>query len=192
VRQLEPLLLAMGLSPELTLPDQVLRNHALPVLRSTHRPLLLIPENSPPPALPRRLALAVDAESFTLCAAARAATPLLQAWRAAVTVVHVLAANEQQAFPGQRALAHVRRSGLLPDQPLELYEETGVPAAAGVLQAVADTQAEMLVLIARPRSFLGHLFHRSVTAQVLRHATVPVLLLPAVAATKPDWLPDLS
>jgi len=35
------------------------------------------------------------------------------------------------------------------------------------------------VLIARPRSFLGELFHCSFTTAVLRHCSVPVLLLPA-------------
>jgi nucleotide-binding universal stress UspA family protein len=63
--------------------------------------------------------------------------------------------------------------------PLELYKAAETTPAPGVLQAVADTQADLLVLIARPRSFWSGLFHRSVTAAVLRRSTVPVLLLPA-------------
>jgi nucleotide-binding universal stress UspA family protein len=37
----------------------------------------------------------------------------------------------------------------------------------------------MVVLIARPRSLLCDLFHGSVTAHVLLHSPVPVLVLPA-------------
>jgi nucleotide-binding universal stress UspA family protein len=40
----------------------------------------------------------------------------------------------------------------------------------------------MLVLPVRARSFLGRLFHHSVTAQVLAQVTVPVLLLPTEEA----------
>lgn len=81
---------------------------------------------------------------------------------------------------GRQALADVRASQLLPPAPpLKLYEVADASPATGILQALDDTQADLLVLIARPRSFLGALFHRSVTAAVLRHTWVPVLLLPA-------------
>jgi nucleotide-binding universal stress UspA family protein len=36
-----------------------------------------------------------------------------------------------------------------------------------------------VVLIARRRSFMGSLFHHSVTAQVLLLSKIPVLVLPA-------------
>ena len=64
--------------------------------------------------------------------------------------------------------------------------------AAGVLQAIIDTQADMLVHIARPRSFLGRLFHESVTAEVLRHSMVPMLLLPARSPAQPAWMPSMT
>ena len=47
ISRFQPLLLAMSLSAEQGLVDYLLRNHALPVLRATHRPLLLVPENGP-------------------------------------------------------------------------------------------------------------------------------------------------
>ena len=188
-----PQLLVMGLSAEHTLLDHLLHNQALPVLRTTHRPLLLVPEGATSLGLPRRIALAVDAEQFHLNEAAEALEPLLASWQAAYTAVHVLVPGEREAYPGQRALGHLRLSGLLPaTQPLELYEEEHVRPAAGVLQAIADTQADLLVLIARPRSFLGRIFHESVTAAVLRHSPVPVLLLPARSQDQPSWMPSLT
>ena len=178
VRQQHPMLLALGLSHAQSLLDRLLLDQVLPVLRATHRPLLLVP-NAPCVGPPRRVLLAVDGEPFTLNAASRALAPLLAAWAATYTVARV---RPQGQAPSRLAMADVRASGLLPAAtPLDLYETADAYPAPGVLQAVADTQADLLVLVARPRSFLGELFHRSVTAAVLRHCSVPVLLLPAEA-----------
>ncbi|WP_165370606.1 universal stress protein, partial [Hymenobacter persicinus] len=114
VRRTQPLLLAMGLSTEHDALDHVLHNQALPVLRGTHRPLLLVPELAPAAQLPRRVLLALDAESFVPNAATRDLAPLLAAWPASYTVSHVLGLHEQEAFPGQRVLHHLHLSRLLP------------------------------------------------------------------------------
>ena len=181
VRQQHPLLLALGLSHARHLLDRLLLDQVLPVLRATHRPLLLVPKAALHIGPPRRVLVAVDGEPFTPNAASRALAPLLAAWAAAYTVGYVHGQPEQfDQASGRLALADVRASGLLPAAaPLALYETADACPATGVLQAIADTQADLLVLIARPRSFLGELFHRSVTAAVLRHCSVPVLLLPA-------------
>ncbi|WP_310394183.1 universal stress protein [Hymenobacter sp.] len=193
VQRYQPLLLAMGLSPEHNFLDELLHNQVLPMLRATHRPLLLVPAAAPPPALPRRVLLALDAEPFGLSAAGRHLAPLLAAWRAAYTVVHVATGHEPEAQPGRMALADVRASGLLPpDAPLWLYQEPQQDPAAGILQAIADTQADLVVLIARPRGFLERRFHHSVTAEVLRRSPVPVLLVPAKPSDRPGWMPAMS
>ena len=174
------LLLMMGLSAEHGLLDHWLHNQLLPVLRATQQPVLLVPEAA---ALrpPRRVVLAVDAEPFTLNAAALQVAALFGAWpEAAYTVANIPGRHEQPAFSGEMALDDVRTSGLLPRAaPLELYEHRHFSAVTGIIQALEDTHADLLVLIARPRSFVGRLFHSSVTAQVLRLSPVPVLLLPA-------------
>ena len=177
VRQCHSLLLALGLSHEQSLLGSLLVEQVLPVLRATHRPLLLVPHAGPCAGPPRRVLLAVDGDPFTPNAASRALAPLLAAWGATFTVAHV---HPPGGTPSRLALADVRASGLLPAAtPLELYKAADTPPATGVLRAVADTQADLLVLVARPRSFLSELFHYSVTAAVLRHCAVPVLLLPA-------------
>lgn len=65
-------------------------------------------------------------------------------------------------------------------------------SAAGLLRALADTQADLLVLIARPHSFLGRMFYHSVTAEVLRRSPVAVLLVPAQAPEMPGWIPPMG
>ncbi len=184
IRRYQPLLLVMGLGPEQGLLDELLRSQVLPVLRATGRPVLLVPARPPAAAgaqvAPRRVLVAVDGEPFALAASSRALGALLGSWAAAYTVVHIDLNSALLGTSGQQALADVRASKLLPPgTPLALYEACDQAPAAGVRQAAADTQADMLVLVARPRSFWGELFHRSVTAEVLRHSRVPVLLLPA-------------
>ena len=188
VRRQQPLLLAMGLSTEHNLLDWLLHNQVLPILRATHWPLLLVPEAAPTCSqVPRRVLLALDAEPFTPSAAARRLVPLLRAWKSAYTVAYITACDDDESERISRLpLADMRASALLPpDAPLLRYQEANSSPAAGILQALDDTQADLLVLIARPRSFLARRFHSSVTAQVLRDSRVPVLLLPADAPVMP-------
>jgi len=187
VQRYHPLLLAMGLSPEHDFLDELLHNQVLPILRATHQALLLVPEAAPAPVVPRRVLLALDVEPFRLNAAGQQLAPLLAAWKAAYTVTHVVDGHEPVTPPRRLALADVRARGVVPpDAPLQLHQVPGATAADGIIQALADTQADLLVLIARPRSFLGRRFHHSVTAEVLRRSPVPVLLVPAGAAEVPD------
>jgi len=193
VQRYHPLLLAMGLSPEHDFLDELLLNRVLPVLRATHQPLLLVPEAAPAPVVPRRVLLALDVEPFKLNEAAKKLAPLLAAWQAAYTVTHVVDGREPMTPLRRLALGDVRASGVVPpDAPLQLHQVPDTTAADGIMQALADTQADVVVLIARPRSFLGRRFHHSVTAEVLRRSPVPVLLVPAEAAEVPDWMPAMS
>ena len=193
IARFQPLLLVMSLSPEQGLIDYLLRNHVLPVLRATHRPLLLVPETGPPSGLPRRVLVAVDGEYFALSAAALALAPLLASWPATFSVIHVRHAATRDERPGRFARVGGPLRALLPmAAPLALYNDAGHDPAAGIMRAVAEAQADVLVLIARPRSFWGRLFHQSVTAQVLRGCPVPVLLLPAEGPDQPDWMPTMS
>ena len=187
VHRYHPLLLGMGLRHEHHLLDHLLHNQALPALRATYRPLLLVPEAIPRPCVPRRVLLATDAEPCVPSPTTRRLAPLLAAWPAAYTVVHVADRPTPEPFPGQRALTQVRWSGLLPaGASLALHEARHADPAAGILAAIEATRPDLLVLPVRPRSFLGRLFHRSVTAQVLATCPVPVLLLP----TTPDEPPS--
>ena len=83
-------------------------------------------------------------------------------------------------MPGQ-ALDSVRRTGLADDLAiLTRYRCVFAPhPAEGILRAAAPAEFDIVALIARPRSFLNRLFHRSVTAQVLLHGAISVLVLPA-------------
>ena len=104
VHRYHPLLLAMGLRHEHDVVDQLVLNQALPVLRATHLPLLLVPEAIAPPRVPRRILLAADAEAFVPSATTRRLAPLLAAWGAPVPVVHVARAPAPPPGPGALVL----------------------------------------------------------------------------------------
>jgi nucleotide-binding universal stress UspA family protein len=157
----------------------MLGHQAAPILQAARYPLLLVPESWPTDQPPRRLVVAADEHGFWLTPASLALQGLLAGWHAPTTVVHVGPAHgASRAVIGFEA---VRRTGLFgPLTDNDLYEVREEAPADGVLHAVAELQADLLVVLARPHTFLGELFHRSVTGQLLRRSPVPVLVLPTM------------
>lgn len=177
VQRRQPLLLAVGREHPENLLDQFIRNLALPVLHDARYPLLLVPEECENTTLPTRLVVAADDEPFWLTPPSRAIATLLTTLQPSTTVVHVANADgPSQAAVGLEA---VRRTGMFgPLTNNSLYEVREEAPADGILHAADELQAQLIVMLARPHTFVGGLFHRSVTAQVLRRSHLPVLVLP--------------
>ncbi|WP_167852034.1 universal stress protein [Hymenobacter elongatus] len=147
------------------------------LLRGGRPPLLIVPVATPTEQPPRRVLIAADREAFALTPASRALHPLFVLPGVDIIVAHV-SDGEDDAGCGT-ALRAVQLSGLvhgLATPELRGYEHDSY--AEGVLAAVADTKADLVVVLARQRSYFGELFHRSVTAQLLERCPVPVLVLP--------------
>jgi nucleotide-binding universal stress UspA family protein len=70
--------------------------------------------------------------------------------------------------------------GLLVDfPPAQCRTTVDGHAATGILAAAQPAYFDMVVLIARHRSFMGSVFHCSVRAQVMLQSQLPILVLPA-------------
>ena len=181
VRQHQPTLVVLGRTEAGNTPDELLNPLALALLRIIPHPLLVVPASSAPLPAPRRVLLAVDGEPFTLGEYTGSVRHLLDALPAALTVLHVLPPGSADELPSQ-ALESVQSTGLADDlAALTRHRHVFAPAPAeGILRVAKSDEFDLVALIARPRSFLGRLFHHSVTAQVLRHSPIPVLVLPAV------------
>jgi len=167
--------------------DRLFANTSLSILRSAHYPLLLVPEGGPQPArVPRHALVAVDGDPFHLEATGLAARDLFSALQLKCSVVQALttaADHDQPVIAAARGLATVREGlhlDALPDSAF--HPVRGHDPADVILQVASGLAADLLVLVARRRSFLGDLFHRSITAQVARRSSVPVLVLPERAA----------
>lgn len=154
---------------------------AAELLRAGSYPLLVVAPAAPAAHPPRRILIAADREPFALAPEATALRALLARPGTEVIVAHVSGAAPNSEG-GIQALRAVRASGLVDGLPLpELRSYQYAHYDQGVLAAAQDTQADLVVVLARQRSYAGELFGQSLTARLLAHCPVPVLVLPVVA-----------
>ena len=162
--------------------DASLAGACAELLQAGHYPLLVGPVAAPTDHPPRRILIAADRETFTLTKHAQALHQVLALPGTELIVAHVSSGVEDDEGCSA-ALRAVQLSGLvqgLATPGLRGYAHDDY--AQGVLAAVQDTKADLVIVLARERSYLGELFHRSVTAQLLAHCPVPVLVLPVAVA----------
>jgi nucleotide-binding universal stress UspA family protein len=178
----QPLLVVLGRPDYADIPDELVHTTSLDILRTAPYPLLVVPATVATTAVPRRVLLALDGEAFTLGKYAGMARNLLNALGAELTVLHV-AAHPGPEDQAAEVLESVRRTGLAIDLPTPVrYRHSAVAAPAeGILAVAQPADYDLVVVLARPRSFWGKVFHHSVTAQVLVHSAIPVLVLPTEA-----------
>ena len=179
VRRHHPLLLVLARAGLNASDAKMATRTAMDLLRYAPHPLLVVPDASPATAPPCRLLLAVDGEPFHVHAYQHVLRRLLAASVATLEVVHVTA--EQDYRPSEEAVLKTVRANNLVDALPEatLHDVYHATAVGGVLKEAARQGADLLVVVARRRSFFGRLFHRSVTAQLLEQSPIPVLVLPA-------------
>jgi len=184
VRRHHPALLVLG-RPTTTddLPDELVTTTAFELLRAAPCPMLVVPPTLRHAHAPKRVLLAADGEDFSLGAHAAPMRQLLDKLAAELTVLHAETEPGSTAAATAEALESVQRTGLTLDlaQPIRTRSIIAAHPAEGILEAAAPTETDLVAVIARPRSFWSDLFHNSVTAQVLLHSAVPVLVLPAEA-----------
>ncbi|GAB3853858.1 hypothetical protein GCM10028822_23130 [Hymenobacter terrigena] len=157
------------------------QSHKAATLEATHIPVLLVPEDWPRLELPRHLVVAADGAPLALTAATQDLAPLLTKLRPTTTVVHI-AAHAHGPSLAAEALQAVQETGLFgPLDGNSVYDLREMAPVAGLLHAVNELAADLLVVMPRPHFFPGSLFHHDVTAELLRTSQVPVLVLPAVA-----------
>lgn len=177
----QPELLVLGRPGTAVQPAEVIVGTAMDLLRHVPYPLLTVPTMGWDTFPPRRLALAVDDDEFSLYKNQEIVKDLLESLHGTLSVVHVTDKKDPGAATGRRAMHAVRHSDIAPLPPeTELHLVYHPDAAAGILQGAAELQADLLIVIARRHSLLGSLFHRSVTAQVIGESPIPVLVLPAL------------
>lgn len=172
-----PILLVLSRNNAEDVPDELATTTALTLLRRNAYPLLVVPPHAANLTPPQRVMIAADAEAVTLGEQGTPVHNLLQTLQAHVTVAHVTESATRHT--AGRAREAVESLGLLRDLPaVSTSHVCCVDPARGILHAVQEQHPDLLVVLARPRSFWSDWFHRSVTARVLLHSPVPVLVLP--------------
>ena len=179
-RRHHPALVVLGRPNTESTPDELVSTTALELLRTAAQPMLVVPHGVHTLSPPRRVLLAVDDEEFSLGPHTSSMRQVLNGLNAEVTVLHVTQ-DENTEAAATEVLKIVRRLDLTSDlpQPVRTLSRTAPDAAAAILSVAQSADYDMVMVVARQRSYFGTLFHRSVTAQVLLHSTIPVLVLPA-------------
>ncbi|QNP51812.1 universal stress protein [Hymenobacter qilianensis] len=137
-----------------------------------------MPETYQGSSTPTQAVVAADGEPFTLDKPL-AALQLIAQLEPRMTVVTVSGIADNQACA--TSLRQVKASGLA-DAASHVTLEAIRHAypVEGLFKAITLTKADLLILVARRRSFLGTMFHRSVTNRLLRTCHIPMLVLPAI------------
>jgi nucleotide-binding universal stress UspA family protein len=175
----QPALVVLGRPNTEDTPDELVSTTALDLLRTAPQPMLVVPHTVQATHAPRRVLLAVDSEDFFLGQHTSPMRHLLNSLHAEVTVLHVTQ-EENADEAAAELLKIVRRLDLTSDltAPVRILSRRASDVAEAILSAAQPADFDMVVVIARQRSYFSDLFHRSVTAQVLLHSAVPVLVLP--------------
>jgi nucleotide-binding universal stress UspA family protein len=179
VRTHEALLVVLGRPGATSQPLELITATAMTLLDHVACPLLIVPGPGWDAFPPRRLLLAIDGEPFHLAPHQDVLRRLLHATQGTLDVVHV-AVDEHARPNSQSLLSTVRVNDLVPPLPLSrLHTVYQANVVDGVRSEAARQEADMLVVVARRHSLLGSLFHRSITAQLIKQSPIPVLVLPA-------------
>ncbi len=180
-----PLLVVLARPDPAVASAELVVSTAMRLLRRAPYPLLLVPATGWDAAPPRRLLLAVDGQPFRLRPHQDLLRRLLAATQGTLDVVHVVV--EETAQHSLAPVWETVSANNLVDSLAEgsLHQLYQITAVAGILEEAARHQADMLVVVARPHSLFGRLFHASVTAQILRESPIPVLILLATAPGQP-------
>ncbi|TGD82609.1 universal stress protein [Hymenobacter wooponensis] len=179
VRRHQPSMLFLGKPDTGNTPDELVSTTSLTLLRATRTPLLVVPSESSAVVPPQRITIAADHMAFTLKPQTEPIRDLLGQLKPTVTVVHVVEPEDRDDCTAAREA--VAQSGLTAQvAQVGTHGVRSLRVFQGILQGAAETHADLLVVVARRRSFLGQLFNRSVTSQVVLHGHLPVLLLPAM------------
>ncbi|MCA8829390.1 universal stress protein [Hymenobacter pini] len=180
VRRHAPSVVVLGKPDTETTPDELVSSTSLKLLRATRTPLLVVPVGTQAAVPPHNITVAADNNSISLKAQSEGIRELLLQLKPRLTVTHV--AEPENDDTCSAAVQAVAASSLVAGSDIRIHSH-GVRhrrIPEGILQAAQETHADLLVLVARRRSFLGQLFNRSVTSQVILHGHLPMLLLPAL------------
>ena len=178
VQHRHPLLVVLNRPDPVVTPTDLVTDTALHLLRHAPYPLLVVPPAGWDAFPPRRLLLLVDGQPFSLRPHQDLLRKLLQATQGTLDVLHVV--EDGQDTLGSAAVLGTVRDNDLVDALAEssLHEVYQSSVVAGALEEAARQTADLLLVVARPHSWLGELFHDSVTARLLRESPIPVLVLP--------------
>jgi len=173
--------------------------------RSSPVPVLVVPVGADAEAQPpNRIVAAVDL-TVASAIALRTAAELAKRHGAHLTILHAMEPPEHMVFSGGEAWRLVQRLPVNAELRSEVLKRTarahGAPNAEPVVatgdahrlivDTVTETAADLIVMGVAPRLWMDEMVSGSTLRAVLRHATVPVLVVPVVAGDY-EWVDEVQ
>lgn len=101
---------------------------------------------------------------------------IAELFQAEVSILNVQTVHELNIFADDYILRNIHRH--FPDKRYSLATIKEEDVVEGLYRFVQDNNIDVLAISIHKRDFLEDLFHRSISKQLIFHATVPVLSLP--------------
>lgn len=144
------------------------------VIKASKTPLLMIPEGFEYRPL-KKAVFAIDQDEISDAAVVK---PLLKIARTFQSKIHVFHQDTGERDAGIKARI---KEFLDPAEATYHFSLDEEHITDSIDNFVADTEADLLCMIRRKRSFLENIFHQSVTTEEAFHSQVPLLVLHDVA-----------
>jgi nucleotide-binding universal stress UspA family protein len=174
-KERHPDLVVMGTKGETGLPAILLGSHASSLMKATHIPLLIVPEDAIFKGL-KHLVLAADLKTLTKPEHLEPLTEIAELFDSRLTIVNVVKETIVQDATKSQDTAILEDNF---NQEIEFKYVVDHNIEHGIAQFVHDHPCDLLVVVERSRSFIVDLFHKSVTRNLALHTETPLLILHA-------------
>ncbi|SDC34813.1 universal stress protein [Niabella drilacis] len=165
-------LIVMGITGKSGLEKILIGSNAVKAIESLHSPLLIVPPQ-PANALPDKIALASDLELLTTSGIGQ-----LEQFMNGLPVqeLQMVTINKNPADPVNQERISALKAQLHLLNPVAHFVQAP-HVENGLEHFVTEHHISLLVFVHHERSFIGQLFHKSISKQIAWNTTIPVLRL---------------
>jgi nucleotide-binding universal stress UspA family protein len=175
-KEKHPDLVVMGTKGETGLPAILLGSHASSLMKATHVPLLIVPEEAEFKGL-KNIVLAADLKTLNKPEHLEPLTDIAELFDSRLTIVNVIKEEIQQNDPSHQDRDNLKEN--FSDEKIEFKYLVDHNVEHALAQFVHDNPCDLLVVVERSRNFIVDLFHKSVSRNLALHAEIPLLILHA-------------
>jgi nucleotide-binding universal stress UspA family protein len=167
-------LIVMGISSSSSLGHVLLGSVTTGVLQDTHKPLLIVPDNTTF-SMPRKIAFACDYHNALGAGPVLELKRFVKLFNAELFVIHVAIPDEK--IVANEAISGIRLENELDGIPHTLHFPSNPDIVNGLNEFQESHQIDLLVMVPKRHSLLSRIFHRSNTKRMAFHTHVPILAL---------------
>ena len=139
-------------------------------------PVIVVPEEATY-QVPKRILFATDFVNLEDLGILDQLKDIVDEYQPEIMTLHIYS-EKKTDYQDKEVMNQLLKAYFAPNQYNHFFLEHDDPAE-GIEEFVTGYNANMLALVNRDRTFLGNLFHRSITKRMLTHTDIPVFVLKA-------------